>query len=553
MKKLIVTYLLMISGALYCETQSQITGRSPSATYHELALEIGLIDESTGIVKCGFPVAAYAFEHQSAMQARLLTDRPAAQKNVLRGNFRIHYDTSGINTPAMLDAFYQRIAGSHEEFVDSVAAIMNHVFAVETGVVGYPAAPNDGGLGGGPEYDIYIQELGFLYGSTNFDNTPIAPRRYTTFMEIDNDFVFVIPDSNKGLPGLRVTLAHEYHHAIQIGNYGYWGGDNIFYYEMTSVWMEDVVFTEVNDYYNYLRSSQGHFRHPDISFTSNAFIAYSRGIWCQFIEKRFGPVAMKRSWELILNDPPLVSIDQALQETPYSSSFRNAFAEWTLWNYFTASRADTSQYYVEGAFYPLITQRVAGFFGNSGSLVDSTESLAARYHQVLYQADTLTLALSNLNTEAANAGDPGPFGYTFLLNKVRVDNSYILTDAGFYLKLDVPDPSNWYNWEIFNGGVRPASIKNGVAFPNPFINNGLNSVRIPIASTAPVIGTLSVFATSMDEVLTRTSSSVLFLGKNVFVWNGRNNNNQIVQSGIYFFVLELPEETMTGKIAVLRE
>ena len=114
-------------------------------------------------------------------------------------------------------------------------------------------------------------------------------------MRIHHDFSFVNPAANRGLPGLRVTLAHELHHAIQIGNYGYWESDQYFYV-MTSVWMEDAVYTDVNDYYQYLRSSSGHFRHPEISFTSNDFVVYSRGIWCQFLEKKFGrPIILATS------------------------------------------------------------------------------------------------------------------------------------------------------------------------------------------------------------------------------------------------------------------
>jgi uncharacterized protein YjaZ len=39
-------------------------------------------------------------------------------------------------------------------------------------------------------------------------------------MTIHKDFSFVTPDSNRGLRAMKVTVAHEYHHAIQLGNYG---------------------------------------------------------------------------------------------------------------------------------------------------------------------------------------------------------------------------------------------------------------------------------------------------------------------------------------------
>ena len=55
----------------------------------------------------------------------------------------------------------------------------------------------------------------------------------------------------KGINAARVTVAHEFHHAIQLGNYSYRDSD-LFFYELTSTSMEEFVFNSVNDYYNYL-------------------------------------------------------------------------------------------------------------------------------------------------------------------------------------------------------------------------------------------------------------------------------------------------------------
>ena len=86
-------------------------------------------------------------------------------------------------------------------------------------------------------------------------------------------------------------------HAIQIGRYSYWYND-VYFYELSATWMEDVAYTEVNDYYNYLNASWGHFRNPHREFNSGSdLIMYSRGIWGQFIEKEFTIAMMRRTWE----------------------------------------------------------------------------------------------------------------------------------------------------------------------------------------------------------------------------------------------------------------
>jgi hypothetical protein len=480
--------------------------------------------------------------------------RPDRDTSIRVGNFRIHYDTAGTNSPAMLDAMYQRIPGTVKQYVDSVAAILTYTATYETNVLGYLPPPPDSGNGGGTEYDIYISELGSSYYGLTTPETPINNKpdggTHTTFLEIDNDFKFVSPDSNKGLPGLRVTLAHEIHHAIQIGSYGYWTSD-AYFYEMTSVWMEDVVYTNVNDYYQYLRSSLGHFRKPDVPFTSNDFVVYSRGIWGQFIEKRYGRAVMKNAWEEVANARPLQAMDNALRSVAYS--FRQAFSEWTLWNFFTGSRADTS-HYPEGRFYPLMMQTPVAFSPPSRAVSGSLPALAAKYYQVMGMPDTLTLALSNINF-AAGFGNPNTqYAYTYLLNTVQVDESYRYTPAGVFFKLDVPDLTNWYTWDIVRGGVGSSTLAEGSPFPNPLLVDGRASLYIPINSSVQTLGTLSVYTSSMDLVFSSELKTVSPQpGKQAFAWNGTTSNGEIVRTGIYFFVLEALGRTFTGKIALVRK
>ena len=52
-----------------------------------------------------------------------------------------------------------------------------------------------------------------------------------------------------------MTIAHEFHHAIQFGYYQ--GSDSIWWQESTSTWMEEVAYPEVDDYLQYLPSFLG--------------------------------------------------------------------------------------------------------------------------------------------------------------------------------------------------------------------------------------------------------------------------------------------------------
>ncbi len=228
-------------------------------------MEAGPAPPEGEAVKCGLPGITHALQQSPdptpfAIQSlQKILSRPVMQISVVSGGFRVHFDTTGFNAPAMLDGAGNRLPGTAREYVDSIFSILSFVGPLESSTLGYGALRTDGGNGGGPEYDIYVMELGNMYGYTTPDAAMPEGMTSPTFISIDNDFVFVRPNANRGMPALRVTLAHELHHALQIGNYGFWTND-VFLYEITSTWMEDVAYTDVNDYYNYLVCRLGAFQ-----------------------------------------------------------------------------------------------------------------------------------------------------------------------------------------------------------------------------------------------------------------------------------------------------
>jgi len=84
---------------------------------------------------------------------------------------------------------------------------------------------------------------------------------------------------------------------------------------------------------------------------------YSRGILGKYFTKRFGPNTMLHVWQNIHGMQPLPAIDLTLHQIPsQASSLAVAFAEWTLWNYYTGPRADTVNYYNESPLFPVIVE-----------------------------------------------------------------------------------------------------------------------------------------------------------------------------------------------------
>ena len=136
------------------------------------------------------------------------------------------------------------------------------------------------------KYDIYIQNIPGFYGYTQPENK-IGTSSWSSFMVIDNDFGTGY--YTHGIDAARVTIAHEFHHAIQIGNYAPINSNepfresDTFFYEITSTAFEEFVFDDVNDYYAYMPS---YFQNPEKSMPLND--GYNLAIWNIYLQNNFG-------------------------------------------------------------------------------------------------------------------------------------------------------------------------------------------------------------------------------------------------------------------------
>jgi hypothetical protein len=352
-----------------------------------------------------------------------------------------------------------------------------------------------------------------------------------------------------------VTLAHELHHALQIGNYGYWS-DYPFFYEITSTWLEDVLYPDVDDYLNYLGSYGGHFRIPDKSFSSSDVIMYSRCLWGHYVSRKYGTDLMRSCWEQIRGVPPMQAIDNAFRLR--GLDLGTSFAEWTLWNLFTGSRSNPDKYYPDGADYPSMMQIPLDYVPPSRDVSGSLAALGARYYQVIRPPDTMTVILSNLDLAGAGALSPPSKTYVYHFRSSQPDGSYKLTPLGIYAALGVADIDGWTSWYVVGDTVRrnydPDALIEGRAFPNPFIPGTHMRACIPVGAEEQVQGTLTVYTPGTDLAYASASTlSTLYLDRQMFFWDGKDSDGRIVPSGVYVYVLDLADRRVRGKIAVVRK
>jgi len=151
------------------------------------------------------------------------------------GHFYIHFDTTGNAAPDLTDSDDNGVP----DYVDEVGIIADSARHVLVDIMKWEEEPFDGEGG----YDIYIMR--YSDGVYGYNYKDIGN---TSYLQIDNDYVGF--DSKFDLAPIeimRITVGHEYFHGIQ------WGyeenlGNNAYFYEMTSMWFEDVLIPNGNDY-----------------------------------------------------------------------------------------------------------------------------------------------------------------------------------------------------------------------------------------------------------------------------------------------------------------
>lgn len=509
--------------------------------------------------KCGFHILAtyYTMKTADRLTKSLLQTRPTNDTSIVSpsGRFRIHFDTTGLNQPFLVDSSGQKIKGTTIAFIDSVAQICDYVYHVEIDSLGYPSPPSDSGAGGGNEYDVYVESLEpGMYGYTDWDDTkPITSRKnatYATWMVIDNLFA---SSYTRGVAAIKVTIAHEFHHGIQIGNYGLWAND-LYFYELTSTWMEQVVYPEIKDYYQYLPNFFNNPGRPFNEYIVNSYAGYERCIYGIFVQQNYGVNLMKSIWTYMNTEPSVASIEDAFNSIGVSPSFM--FTLFVKTNYFTGYRAIKARYYaaipyLNAASYPLAAIKGTASITSDGIIFESsTMRLSAAYYQITGAVDTVGIVVANTNFKAAANFDTTEFPYSLSLSTTGTGCLQRMA-GGYCMSFNVADISNWGVVPLIPQGMNLAS--QNLPFPQPFNpSRQIENIPIPSDILSPTIDIFDISGKLVKRIGNEANVVVYPNGK-YFLWDGRDNNGKILNDGIYIYVVtDGKNNSFTGKIAIVR-
>lgn len=500
------------------------------------------------------------------------------------GLFLIHFDTIGVHSVDLTDKNYNGIP----DYVDSVAAYCDYAYQKEVVEFGFISPISDSSHGGSDAYDIYLinlgdrdlypdsngnQDRGGVYGFTQAEliiNNEPGYTKSTSFIIIDNDFSpkdSMLTIENKliqsykvfGFDGAKVTVAHEFHHAIQM-RYGFDDYTGAIIAEMSSVMMEMTLYPEIQDYMQYVRSL---FKNPSKYPFCNPLsdVGYRYGIFAYFIQKRFGMEAILKMWEIIgLGNPTYRSINTALGY--YNSSLAKEWKEFINSLYYTNSRGKENKYFDNATEMPE--------FSIHNEQIFSTPS--ASYSGELTQFE-IRMDRTIVNNELPLSND------TLIEIKSSYDTTALFNQSTYYDKFSVSVCSDNIpnSIPIFINSPRKkyyalSSIHNSIeaqlieiigeetlaieyAFPSPFRYNNDDILYFPSPENIEIgkKANIKIYNSSMKEIYNNDIPISSINKYRAIALDIKNTVPRLnLETGIYIYEIEANGIRKVGKVAIIK-
>ncbi len=537
MKKLFILIAIFVAFDSYAQNLDSLYNFF-LYTRGERSTELKTIASLSGdYVRCGTGIynqikqnfSKFSIKRQQVLSSYM--SRPQTDSSIVTksGLFRIHFNKSGLHKPA-----YD---------LNLLSEALDSAYNYEINILGYPPPPKDN-EGGDDKYDIYIQNMsGGLYGETRIEDL-IGEETYTSYILIDNDFDGYY---TAGIDGARVSVAHEFHHAIQVGNYIYRSTDQ-YYHELSSTAMEEFVFDDINDYYAYIYS---YFINTHRSFSQNS--GYNLAIWNIFLKDRFGFDILKRTWELMKDERALYAIADAIKE--YGSDFKKEFAEFSNWIYFTGYRSKPGKFFEEAENYPLIKPLMNINFDKPIVSVDiNTRPASVNYISFISLTDTLTTILTNSDVTNGVQNPSSDLPLTYYLAD-HDDGGYRWITNNYYSKLICQSSFLITENSVLNNRLMDSTTiltEEEFPFPQPFNYSSYDFIYLPAPRSISGMADLYIFSIDMDLIYSG-EHQVLVSDKNLVKWNVFDNGGKRIPSGVYFYVIKTDDDTKKGKFVVINE
>jgi|GEM_PF-1242484 len=487
-------------------------------------------------------------ELQKAADLEINLQGPERQKSISSplGYYTLHFDTTGFNAVPLQD-----ISGNGiPDYIDSAAVILDHVWQAEIVEMGFMAPLN---ANGHPvsAYDIYFTNF-IYYGLTSISGVIDDNREgnWTSYIELNNTMQGTNINT-KGLDGVRVTAAHEFNHAIQL-SYRFRDSDRYFF-EMTGSWIEDIIYPEINDYFNYLSSF---FRNAQsIPFTSGVNeYAYANALYLHMLSQTYGNQIIVEVWQQILQEKALDALKTILGR--YDISFSQSLNEYAKWLYFTGERSIPGAFFTDAASFDMISISPNSML--KAKLVvkhDFPVSAESFYYFTIDSIFTLasladTKTMVNNSQVLFNYFNPEKYytGPAESGSRHPVIIESIPQDLVFVVSNTRDSTVNVSFTLVTDSTIIPREEGSPVAYgPNPTrLSDGVKSANF---WAVPAFAKIIIMDFNQQPI--RELQNDEYFDTPV-TWDLKDKNGQLVSSGIYFYVVTGQGKTKINKIAIVR-
>jgi hypothetical protein len=532
------------------------------AVFEPNRLPSGFQSASPAPIKCGTPLMTEIFLNWRQLPANTQAilkpylGRPILTESYISesGRFKIHYDKSGSSAVESTDADQSGIP----DFVEEAARSLDYSYRLIVDTLRYTPPPLDGGVEGA-EYDLYFYPMG-MYGYTQPEKeiTKIPPR-YTSYTVIHNRFGAGF--NTHGLDAVRVTCVHEFFHMVQLG-YAL-RDDDRFFLEMSSTWMEDVAYDDVNDYYAYLPYFFENTTQPFSDY--NGYHEYGATVWNFMLEQKHGRTMIRTIWEYIAQYPALEAMDYALIQG--GSSFHKELESFSIWNFFTGSRSNPVAYYSEGANYPEVATHKNFSFQNDVTLTDSIQAFGSVYYSFSDPENTRDFMLILQHLQPDSKSEYANFHLDVL--SFPLSSAQASIDKNLYIYLDAPEISYWRGNAViqYADGTQKIKAFSEVTtpeilplrlFPNPFVSGEGVSFRIQFQLENREWVEVKILSMNgqiiKNIVVPGVLPGILASGFHPEAeWDGTNEAGDWVGSGVYLVCLKTDSFVKFEKISVIHK
>ena len=287
-----------------------------------------------------------------------------------------------------------------------------------------------------------------------------------------------------------------------------------------------------------------------LPFFDNTTYGSERGIWGQFIAKRWGRDMMRKIWEFEIKEEIMPAINDALAAN--GSDMNTEFSLFSYWNYFTADRADTVLYYPEGKNYPRFTPNsLTQYTGNAAAISNQAHTLSTSFYQFNLSLDTLTAVVTNIDIPTALRYDDTIYSLKMELGTSLSGLPAQTLSNGLKVGLIVSDQSKWSEryLDALTKTDFPLSILN--PSPNPFLLSNAAQLALPVNNTLNSLAHVYFYRSSMLLAYSGDYSVSNYSGGN-FIFVPSADLRSHLSSGIYFIIAHVDNSEYRWKVAVIR-